>query len=790
MSYFGLDILSRAITSARTSPQRVTSRIPACLVAMLMLGTASTFADDTIRYGETISLVTTASDGREFWMTGNGQHWLEEQGARFSRVVTNSNRTTHVAYNWTIHSTRSRTADPKKGDPVKYGDTVYLADKSKWLVGNRAPFGNLVSLGIMNVYTCDPQTPGEKERNAVYYGWRIQPRPDSSKSNSGWAQFVGTQIKHGDPVALGCRYADNSLTPTFDGYTMLCGGRGPGNIEVYVNLHRSGTEQRYPNYTWKIIQSDQRYRTAEFLAWLKQDNPNPSPGLAKAIEEGGRTGRAGATEHAACEDHARRGYNVLRMNALDFQDHYGVGDYILKKHFDNAGTRYVDQGWIVPKDMFVQTQVNSKQFTIDRVFFSENSLIDSLSLSASVKGGVGAKGAKVSRNVEMGFSKTRTRSSTNKQAYGYNRSMSYRLWLTLNKDRLQLSDSLSRFTQRDLQPDSRDAWFRLFNRFGTHYALSTLYGAQATKKETFDAQTVCDKLATVYSGGTQAEGSIKGISVGNAFSFEKSKTTSSKQSSESSASQSSSAGNLADAKELVPLRLDLRPIYDLFWPEMASNVSMSKATFEHYRKLREKGPEMLRQYKQQMAAVPNGGRGKPKLFELTYMETELVINDDNGSEAEVGGSVLFSVTMPQDLGTNLGVKGTKELRWGSIAAYTDMAPGSKAGVKQSQLFTVFPTQPGGQTYDLSQVNITLDSGYVEDDNDSDDYFRTGANSWNLAYLLQAMNNPTNRLYAEFTGDGAGTLRVYFKVEEVGLESKGLSYPSYPGERTWRTPPRG
>ncbi len=240
------------------------------------------------------------------------------------------------------------------------------------------------------------------------------------------------------------------------------------------------------------------------------------------------------------------------------------------------------------------------------------------SFTRSISVGGDAKG--IGGSVDISQSEKRSRMDSQSMSCSVKSKWQAAWWLSLDKPNAKLSPELTRFIL-EMDPEDDNAYVELFEVFGTHYALSTLFGAYASEVSYFEATETASKISKSNSvsakvkGGKGGKGDSGGgnggggggggggsgeVGISTEFATEGSSSTRREQGRNELYGMGGSGGNfdsftMGNPEDFVPLRVDLRPIDEVLWPEL-SKQPLSPSEKQHFDRVRQNAKEQLERY--------------------------------------------------------------------------------------------------------------------------------------------------------------------------------------------------
>ena len=527
----------------------------------------------------------------------------------------------------------------------------------------------------------------------------------------------------------------------------------------------------------------------QFLAWTKADQPHDS---FKPRDSDFIDGKVAINIHQMTPigfSEARQGYNISRMNPLDLAGGPGTLDengqertqalpLFEKINIDAPGSVYRvggDGNLAGSKDMVVRFLPGGEQQETTREYFSASELTKSFGVTVS--GSIGA--GKPDKNNGEGrasvkYDQVRSKMDETRQSCKISGSYGWTAWSTLNKERVKLDRYFADYV-RKMNLDSFADWTELFDKYGTHYPMSTLFGWHDVTETYSDSHTVGESLTTNITVSAGGKGSYKGVKGSGEGEVRTGKKESNKTGSVNGWSKSWSRGRQGG---LVPIKVDLRPIYDICWVEL-SDLDRTPQAFEHFEQLRKRGPAMLARYRAD-EIKPASRNLRPRLFQLTLQYARLHRaddTDDGKAHVEVFGDVKLKASMSSDIGKS------KEKTTGSLLKPVKCKVNDHLySDSDSMLFVVNPTvTKTGAMDNFDKVTVSCVVNYKDKDptglNKDDPFDKDNHKSIKLSEMLKS---PGKKMSFWPYGDRAGMLEIGLKIEEVSFDaSRGFELPPFP-----------
>ena len=358
------------------------------------------------------------------------------------------------------------------------------------------------------------------------------------------------------------------------------------------------------------------------------------------------------------------GYCVPRMHPYDFQIRGTKGSVPIFDTIDANSTDYYEIGstYAVPNYQIYQPAKYSEAQMEGMVFFSESERLDAFSANVGMEasGGFAGFGAKVS--VEGSYGQSQGTQSSKKSVSFFATAWQSKYWLMLDKKHARLSPGFIDYTlQRRNFSDAIEAQ-TYFENVGTHYPLAVLYGGRIYKDESVEESSFGKSLATEWSVSGSAGGSAYGVEVAMKAGYGEESSRKQFNSTELSKLTCKSLGgtsatsfenwSLDGTDDLVPIRLELRPIYDLIRPDYFPGKDSNKIQI-----LRQQMEKAFKTYITSRRTPSGTFAGKPRIFEVSFNRPDLDmvglpnLTTNRTTTKSIATVTMFPVEIPRKNGT-------------------------------------------------------------------------------------------------------------------------------------------
>ena len=273
-------------------------------------------------------------------------------------------------------------------------------------------------------------------------------------------------------------------------------------------------------------------------------------------------------------EHSLYGYNFDRMHPyiVRVKGTKSVGRskivQVFKDIADDSREFYTTGSFAYPKQFLLYGMEGGKGNRSGQVFFSEYERQKAFSASASLE--ASAFGASVGIGGGYNQSKSTTGSSENASVFASSYKTLY--WLTLNKEAIRLATGFTDLVKVTTSNDTST----FFLTAGTHYPLAVLYGGRFYYDEKVSKTALSQTLTSGWDVSASASGGAFGVdaAVSASYTQNKSNTQGSSKTVESVTFESVGGGGNsfdsfdASTSNCTPIKVELRPIYELIRPEL------------------------------------------------------------------------------------------------------------------------------------------------------------------------------------------------------------------------------
>ncbi|MEM6915131.1 MAG: MAC/perforin domain-containing protein [Verrucomicrobiota bacterium] len=362
------------------------------------------------------------------------------------------------------------------------------------------------------------------------------------------------------------------------------------NITLRVDFHSdtSGTYTIDENGSIRTIslkriaegESISSYLTPDlsYEEWLKEDYIGPSP---NTVVQDSRSGEDFSQPPLRGQwIHCITGYSAPFVNPLNLAEEKGTrlgensfifeNPSLTRYYYSTPGFEYSVPLMFHPTDLSGGGSVSTLQ-----VYATEQDRREGIGSAMGMN--ASAPPFKGMSSVSGDFSSSRN-SSTQKRIsqseIGF-QSMSWGAehWLTLHKNEIRLHPDFKAYILAESNFIYRDDYKEFFDRYGTHYPISTLFGGYATVERHVTRKEISNSQMRARSDGGGV--SAFGIGANLSISEDSAKTAGTTEESEwvnkfhKGGTGSGEAWSVSpDPSSHVPIKVELRPIYDLIRPEV------------------------------------------------------------------------------------------------------------------------------------------------------------------------------------------------------------------------------
>jgi len=300
------------------------------------------------------------------------------------------------------------------------------------------------------------------------------------------------------------------------------------------------------------------------------------------------------------------GYNGFKLDPVSLENR---GVYSGQMIFDvdsNDVVRYGDTGSIAPRSFIKVTRDRAYSATTGKVCFTKEQAESELRGSVSVE--AGAMGYSAGIKGRYGQSEVQDSSSRNVLIIG--RAYKSKYFLILHKPSIKLNKEFRDYVTRKTSSE-------VFTDFGTHYPISILFGSLKLTSKKVDEKAFSSSKTTSWGATVSGSGSAFGVDVSAEASVDGSNAISKEVSTQLEKAEATEYG----ADKPVPLRVLLRPIYELVRPEFfpdedpATVLALKKKLKQAYDKYKESIPRADIKPDPFLARISEyEGNGRPVMF--------------------------------------------------------------------------------------------------------------------------------------------------------------------------------
>jgi hypothetical protein len=363
-------------------------------------------------------------------------------------------------------------------------------------------------------------------------------------------------------------------------------------------------------------------------------------------------------------------------------------------------------------------------------------------------------------------------------------------WVTLRKDLVRLDPQFIAYVSNDSNFASPESYVRFFKMYGTHYPLSTLLGGKAYYEEKMDTTTAISSVMRAKTFSANATIPVQGLDFGFSGGVEESdKTTRSNKVSRGVATTDSIGGSAGasfdawmlgnDTNSCVPIKVALRPIYDLIRPRLFNAQDQTTAD-----KINARREEMKRKFEEYLhnrsqSVVEWAAPARPRFFSF---KVEVSLREDSnnydpgGNGPEVWGRADLLLSSGWGSDVTLWDNDSDGIR-----SYQQWRPGPLP-LQQSE--TIVPVYPiavrNGQQYVPDYRLGSRFVGFYMRLMDSDDFGYEHLPEIKLSYRCDENGGSFTKTH-EVSSSGIGIVTVRITVAEVTVDypRENDPYPKFP-----------
>jgi len=392
----------------------------------------------------------------------------------------------------------------------------------------------------------------------------------------------------------------------------------------------------------------------EFKDWLTTDKP-----YYEERTKNESTYQAGFQEKFRTEDQMRKGYNILKMDPSRLTNRglrSNAPDLVKKLTGSSFNWGIRELGLAIPNDLvLLPEQGRTRGVEQTTILFSSNQERKSSSVNVGANLDVGKKG---SGSGKIGISREESKFESNNQSMIRKQIVGEAYWVVYAKEHMELANGFSKFLRNSNNLKTYADFKRMFDLYGTHWPVATLFGGYIRYDEMFDTKEMSESITKTLSVDIAAKAPVPkapSATVGGSVGFTQSDTNEMRnKESQGRASFESQGGqpgasfgmwNMATptaADNYVPLKVELRTIDELIWPELMGIKDPAEATRIHA--LRVKTGKMLGQYIDEVQGINTTEDWNPRVYEVTMTRAVVSQDDDEGSgnEPDFFGSLIVA----------------------------------------------------------------------------------------------------------------------------------------------------
>ncbi|MEM1441461.1 MAG: MAC/perforin domain-containing protein, partial [Verrucomicrobiota bacterium] len=312
--------------------------------------------------------------------------------------------------------------------------------------------------------------------------------------------------------------------------------------------------------------------------WVTSESPGPIPNLRIQEFKSGQGFHVSPLLGQLA--HCMQGYNVPFMNPLKLQTEkggrFGTGFHIFASSSDTQnyyvppdGSNEVPLMYHFKSDLIEGSSGKLTMYSTEDQRREGTGFGVGLSASAPPYKGIETVSASASSSRSRNSFKSLSESETSFHSFAYGTTH----WLTLNKPEIELHPDFKAYILTESNFLYRDDYKEFFDRYGTHYPLSTLFGGYSTVERHVETRQVVTSLAKQRSesAGLSVAGIGANFNMSGNTAFTSTNVNSNEYTNAYSIGGSGREGFWTVSSELqrqVPIKVELRPIYDLIRPEV------------------------------------------------------------------------------------------------------------------------------------------------------------------------------------------------------------------------------
>ena len=520
----------------------------------------------------------------------------------------------------------------------------------------------------------------------------------------------------------------------------------------------------------------------QFESWLSTDKIDFNPRVENATQY-----QNGFQDKFRMEDQMRKGYNILKMDPSRLTER-GLGGNApdLLQTLEGTSTDW-HLGALkiaIPNDLEVLPEkARTRGQEVTTLMFSSDEERKSTSVNVGLSaGGKGNNTKGPEGSGKVGISREDKKFEAENKTLIRKQIVGEAYWTVYVKEHMRLSKGLTNFLTNENNLRSYPDFKNFFERYGTHWSLATLFGGYIRYDEEIDVKELSESVSKSLSVDVAGSVPVKAVKVGASVGMTQSNVNEMRQKESSGKASFESQGgqpgasfgmwNMATpsvADNYVPLKVELRAIYELIWPELMGISDPAESNRIH--QLRAKMAQMLDQYIAQTQGQTDSYDWSPKIYEVTLKKVRVSQDDDEGSNNEpdfYGKLYVGEAGKPIDLpgGVKVFTAIKTETLWnkGSSKAVTK-GKGSTFKLENKSLFISIPPKPviakqvNGKpiykpSFDVRDKYAVFGSTLTDHDNTGKQEYAGGQFGISLASVDKSGNKVITET-KEFSDEGVG-----------------------------------
>ena len=606
------------------------------------------------------------------------------------------------------------------------------------------------------------------------------------------------------------------------------------------------------------VEEPRQWRNA-ILPWLGAEQPNPHSLKPREISEdsfGERIKYNGQSNRITGLDHFSRGYNILKMDPSDLRD---KGTLRSARIFQVLGTNDFNYHLAsldlnAPNYVEIYPASLSEAIEIERTSFSDSSQTKSSGYTVSLGASVGGKGGEGKRtkgggSAEGKVGSSRTESNISKKQKMMIRKEAFisKYWAVQVKQHLRLSREINALFHDPNQLRSEAQFRAFFERFGTHYPLATLMGGWARRDTTYSMSEVGQSVAKTLTVDVSANVPVKAVNVKAGVGYSQSSENSLNSGSSSRESRTYNSvssqtdqfgltlGPAGGDDNYAPVAAELRPIWEIVWPEMLGTWKKAPVEGDKYREvyeeltdaleiaridqLRARMKNALDKYLNDKRSIPlDNEQWKPRVFQAYIEYVKVTKATDGAGDPEFYGTMRIGLggkncekaaaafqAAPTNI-TKVNEFVTCQLGSPTVNVWNKPGEDNETEVDEAETFKLassaaegltvavspVPKQmrgPTGETYWAPDWKAALENKFMQfwldiveaEDGEDEDYPLTRRRSISLATVSNAKNKGTWRKTFKTKNDQAElefVIEVYEREYSIKDNEEGIKIPTF------------